>query len=230
MNDGVRILAEAFRDRIKNPIIPAFLISFFAWHWKSLLILFCDDAAISKRVARFNETHPCWNSLLVPLGMAAILVFVLPWVAVVIQQYTEAPLRRARQRKIDFETELIDRELVVAQKRQKLFELDEQVRLDSRLRDIESQLDRLQATQPESTPDGQEDFFEGRDETTVHNAINKLTKLSGVTAPLARKLIENGIATLDQLAAIDQHTQVKLRETIPTITPLVERAKEQASR
>lgn len=71
---------ESTKDRLKNPMIGAFVIAWIAVNWRFIAILFFSSKKIEDKISfietnYFNLQHNLW----IPLGIAVFYVLVLPY-------------------------------------------------------------------------------------------------------------------------------------------------------
>lgn len=72
---------DSLLPRVKNPIVPAFVISWCLWNWDRLLILCFSAKTIEQRITKF--TGPDIGTqfvfyVLAPLASAAVYIFGMP--------------------------------------------------------------------------------------------------------------------------------------------------------
>ena len=105
MTNFVQSLFEGLRDRINNPIAPAFVVAWVVMNWGRLFVLFTSGKTAEDRLKQFtfSEWWPgIWATLAGPFLIAATYVVLMPWVICGIQWIQEEPLRRQRKSKTSF--------------------------------------------------------------------------------------------------------------------------------
>jgi hypothetical protein len=143
---------DGLRDRVKNPILPAFVISWCVWNWQRILILGFSESSIETRVLEF--TRPEWNwqlgfYLVFPLISAAIYVLGMPWVIQAVQWAQMKPIEGARDAKAKFEVRMAKEERKIQEERAKEADLRVAADLVKRVAELE-RLIRTQTTETES--------------------------------------------------------------------------------
>lgn len=80
MIDYFKSLLEASRERLKNPILGTYTISFTLFNWRPLLFLIFSNASIEDKIVVINSEYCCWSALLWPLVIASIITFAVPYI------------------------------------------------------------------------------------------------------------------------------------------------------
>ena len=71
---------ENSKERIKNPFIGAFIISWIAFNWKPILIILFSSKTIEERIEYVETNHiDIFYNLWIPLIFAVIYVSFLPY-------------------------------------------------------------------------------------------------------------------------------------------------------
>ncbi|EAS3170734.1 TPA: hypothetical protein R4A59_004252 [Salmonella enterica subsp. enterica serovar Matopeni] len=79
-------------QRVKNPVIGAFTLSWCAFNWKSLLYLFLSDTKIYDKI-EFISAHSGWTMTFCYPALSAIVICgFLPWANNVVQKWQSKPL------------------------------------------------------------------------------------------------------------------------------------------
>lgn len=110
-------LLKAFHSQVKerliSPLMGAFAISWILWNYRFLIILLSEEP-VRQSFQMINElVYPdfwavVWRGLLVPLGTALLYIFVYPYPAKFVYEFTRKRQRELLevQRKIEDETPL----------------------------------------------------------------------------------------------------------------------------
>lgn len=83
------ILTEAFKERLKNKPVSAFIFSFLVWNWK-LTLTFIDVTSSFKNRINYIETEllPITKEMwLVPIIATAVYIFIIPLISHVVYLY-----------------------------------------------------------------------------------------------------------------------------------------------
>lgn len=74
-------LLESSRDRLKNPIVSAFIFSWTVINWRILGILLFSDKTIEDKISYIEECYTDYNlNLWIPLGIAVFYILILPYI------------------------------------------------------------------------------------------------------------------------------------------------------
>lgn len=72
---------KSAEDRVNNPVIMAFIISWVVLNWKPVLFLIFSSQNIEGKIAHIGETYKYTNfSLFLPIGIALFYVVCLPYI------------------------------------------------------------------------------------------------------------------------------------------------------
>ncbi len=72
------ILSE-LQTRLKSPFFAYFLVSFVAFNWDPLFVLFFDSGLVSYRVEYFRDVTDFWSAVVCPFSLAALYMVGYPW-------------------------------------------------------------------------------------------------------------------------------------------------------
>ncbi|KQC32733.1 hypothetical protein AAU57_04930 [Nonlabens sp. YIK11] len=80
MKEILKSFFESSKERIKNPLIGTFIISWIAINWKPITILLFSDEIIENRINYIETNYASVDTyLLIPFGIALIYVIILPY-------------------------------------------------------------------------------------------------------------------------------------------------------
>lgn len=72
---------ESAKDRLKNPMIGAFVIAWFALNWRTIAVLFFSNKIIEDRITFIESNYLNWDlSLWIPIYIAIFYVLILPYI------------------------------------------------------------------------------------------------------------------------------------------------------
>jgi len=84
---------DSYTDRIKNPFIGSFMISFIIFNWRAFAILLYSDWPMHKRIEWIESNYCDVKNLIYPIGISFIYILVLPYfnlfIEFVLKYYTE---------------------------------------------------------------------------------------------------------------------------------------------
>lgn len=84
------------KDRLKNPLIGAFIISWIVFNWKPLLILFFSDKSIEEKIYLVSPNGFWEAGFWVPLIIAVLYLILMPYVLVLLEKTTDDSFYRRR--------------------------------------------------------------------------------------------------------------------------------------
>ncbi|WP_179335334.1 hypothetical protein [Winogradskyella costae] len=80
MKDIIKSFLDASRERIKNPLIGTFIISWIAINWRPIMILLFSDQKVENRIDYIITHYSSFQTyFLVPFIIALIYVIILPY-------------------------------------------------------------------------------------------------------------------------------------------------------
>lgn len=93
--DLIQNVIDSSKERIKNPIVGAFICSFLIFNWRPISILFSSSIPIQCRIATINDEYCTKWAILVPIVVALIYTLIVPVVMIGID-YCLMPIKRVR--------------------------------------------------------------------------------------------------------------------------------------
>ena len=95
MMDFVQSLSDELRDRVKNPLVPAFVLAWSVVNWSRVFLLVMSANSAEERVAEFwaveDVSYQLWTALGAPLAIALGYVLGMPWIIVWLQRIRSKP-------------------------------------------------------------------------------------------------------------------------------------------
>lgn len=143
MKDFIQSLFKTTEERVKNPFVGSFLISWIVFNWKPILYLFLSKANIVDKInyidINFSETsHLLWF----PLATTIFYILVLPYISWGNEMLIEYSLQKRSQiflnkklRDIDIEDRLAIRNILLEQNKT---EVKEKNRHNELIQDLEN--------------------------------------------------------------------------------------------
>lgn len=80
MREFINSVMDSYSERIKNPFLGSFSITFFLYNWRAFLILLFSDLKIEEKI-KIIDTEYCniW-ALVIPILIAMFYILVLPYI------------------------------------------------------------------------------------------------------------------------------------------------------
>ena len=99
-------------DRITNPILGAFCLSWFFFNWKLILILLFSNSTIEEKIAAIELNHiSLTNMLWLPLGFTVFYLLILPWLLLGVQILQEKANGKRKINQLDFDTQYLNEKI-----------------------------------------------------------------------------------------------------------------------
>lgn len=91
-------LLESSRDRLKNPIVSAFIFSWVVINWRILGILIFSDKKIEDKITFIEDCYSDYYlNFWIPLGVAILYILVLPYVMLIFDSLLRKAFTLRRQ-------------------------------------------------------------------------------------------------------------------------------------
>jgi hypothetical protein len=130
---------DASKERLKNPLVSAFLISWLFLHWKHLFILFfsgLEPTEVIKKIKAIDKGNENWVLLLtywvLPLVIASFYVIILPFIMNIIDEATNKIIKKRKENvydllesEITYKQKLVDAENLLENSKAKLKSIQE---------------------------------------------------------------------------------------------------------
>ncbi|GAA6767382.1 hypothetical protein [Flavobacterium johnsoniae] len=114
--DLIQNVINSSKERIKNPIVSAFICSFLIFNWRPISILLSYSLPIQCRIASINEEYCTKWALIIPIAVAFIYTLIVPVIMIGVD-YCLMPIKKVRIANIyknkDFTT---DKKIKLAEK------------------------------------------------------------------------------------------------------------------
>ncbi|HBL41785.1 MAG TPA: hypothetical protein DDZ90_00145 [Planctomycetaceae bacterium] len=129
---------ESLTERTSNPLVSSYIFFILAMNWKILVILLFGEGDISDRM-RLIETHSYHAAitLIVPLVLSILYVFLMPKISLYIQIFQEKTLTEQKQRKIDNELQLATARKKIIEETVSAEQVRNRIKLDLKEREAE---------------------------------------------------------------------------------------------
>ncbi|WP_339888642.1 hypothetical protein [uncultured Flavobacterium sp.] len=109
-------LLEASRDRLKNPILGTYSISFILFNWRPLLFLMFSKASIEDKIIVTNSLYCSWGALLWPLLITIIIAFGVPYFMLLVDIALVKSKKDRRRIRHDEQIISLDEQITIATK------------------------------------------------------------------------------------------------------------------
>lgn len=94
MKELIKSFFESSRERIKNPLIGTFAISWILINWKPIFILLFSNLTIEKRIQEIELNHTSLKyNLVLPLIIALLYVIILPYLMWLIDELIKKSIK-----------------------------------------------------------------------------------------------------------------------------------------
>lgn len=122
--DLLKDIIDTSKERVKNPIISSFFLSFFIWNWRPIFFILFENTSMTNKIVVINSEYCKTSSILGPLFLAFFYTLALPYIMSIIDKLI-APAKHWRlnnlyeSKKIDLENQisLVSKELELQDKK-----------------------------------------------------------------------------------------------------------------
>jgi hypothetical protein len=122
--EAIQSVWQTFRERLKNPTVGAFIVSWGILNWRIVLILFSSLPLVEK-FDLIDTLGTEWGTLFfVPLGSSVLYVLAMPWILFGVELWQSKPIRLRKAEILGLETEIVKKRLELVQQRQKVREVE----------------------------------------------------------------------------------------------------------
>lgn len=136
-------LFDAISTRVKEPYWGFFLLSFLAFNWRGLFLLFTSSETAQQRIALFDLYTNLWSLLVCPISTALIMVLITPWLKVLFGKFSRIPYEILNSQELNRKHAYLTEEAKLEQLRLKvnntnadLFESQEKELIERAKRDL----------------------------------------------------------------------------------------------
>jgi len=138
-------IKKSFEDRMSNPILGTFTLSWCISNWKVFLILMFSDKKIEAKITAIETDFSGWDTLLVyPLIFTSIYLILSPWLLLGVQTLQEKANSQRKLHKIKEDTSFLTNkvDLVRAESALEEIKLEHELRKEIERKTKELELDR----------------------------------------------------------------------------------------
>lgn len=102
MKGIITAILDTSKDRLKNPFIGAFVLSWIAINWKPIATFLFSKETIKERIQIIELSYESvWNVLYFPLIIAGIYIVILPYVMLGFDMLANIALKKRKEKLID---------------------------------------------------------------------------------------------------------------------------------
>lgn len=99
MKNLINNLLETSKDRLKNPLIGAFIFSWIAINWEPVSVLFFSTDSIYVRIDIIEECYTSlWLNFFLPLLIAVFYIVALPYVMLLMDKIPNWAIKRRKEK------------------------------------------------------------------------------------------------------------------------------------
>jgi len=142
----LKTLFEESKNRVKNPIIGTFILSWIVLNWKAISVFFLSDIEIISRVKYIDENYlDTETSLVIPLILTFIYIVVLPYLILIFNWLLKKANQKRKENHIIEKLEEYESKHKIAREEVKLQEIKtdfkEKKELNLKIKTLQAKLD-----------------------------------------------------------------------------------------
>ncbi|GAB5417909.1 MAG: hypothetical protein Crog4KO_23430 [Crocinitomicaceae bacterium] len=158
MKDFIDNFLNASKDRAKNPLIGAFVLSWIIFNWKPLSILLFSNKSIEQKIDIIQPKHGLSEpNFWIPFGIAVFYVVGIPYLMILIDLLTDQSFAKRKQMASDRRVKELNESRRVVETEVELEKLRTEFkdvsRLNDRNKELETRLEQLNKTIDELNAD-----------------------------------------------------------------------------
>lgn len=92
----IRLIWDAFSDRVGNPWVGSIFLSVLAINWNAFLYLFFSQEGVLDKIEYFEQNTTRSSLVFIPIGVGIAVSVLMPWFSFFHIQMSEFPHARAR--------------------------------------------------------------------------------------------------------------------------------------
>ncbi len=135
-------------ERMANPILGTFSLSWIIMNWKAFLFLAFSDKEIEQKISLIESSYSNWATVLwFPLGFTVGYLFLLPWILLGVQVFQEKANGQRKALKLRSDTNYLSQKIdfVRAESALEEVKLEHELRTELERKTRELDLEREQA-------------------------------------------------------------------------------------
>lgn len=165
MKDFFQSIVDSSKERIKNPLIGAYILSFLFYNWRPISIYLFSKETIESKIEKINESYCSSFIFFWPLLIAFFYVLILPFINMIIETVLLHPTQQRIKQKHN----------------KKIFELNtkkEEYRIEKELEDIRAGLlDMVNLNNQIQQLQNEKDRLQEQHTITVSNFENEINQM-----------------------------------------------------
>jgi hypothetical protein len=121
--DLIKSFVDSSKERIKNPILGAFILSFIIFNWKAILFLFFSTATIEDKLYLISLKYSSFYSLLIPFIISIVYSIAIPKLTLIIEDINKKTKQKRQENlygekkdEVKLKLDLADQELKLQDK------------------------------------------------------------------------------------------------------------------
>jgi hypothetical protein len=147
MKKIMQVISDLSTDRLKNPFIFAFIISWVVINWKAIFIVFFSNEIIENKILSVEIWHSTlWLNVYLPLIMATFYLLILPYLMLVFDKISNKALKNRKDNLFNLKSHDINGKIKIAKQEMALEELKldfkEKSSLNKKINQLESTIEK----------------------------------------------------------------------------------------
>lgn len=130
-------LLDAINTRVKEPYWGFFLLSFLAFNWRGLFLLFFATGTAQERIGLFDSQTNFWGLLFLPIVTSVIILLTTPWLKVIFGYATRSAYERISSQELKRESKYLSEKNSLEKERAVEFANKENELIDQAKRDVD---------------------------------------------------------------------------------------------
>ena len=109
IKEWVDAVKNNFEQRLSNPVLGAFTVSWTLFNWKLLVYLATSDARVEDKIAYIDSNYSNIHSFFTfPAVSAIFITLILPWISFTIQSLQEFVNKKRAIKQFEYDAELLE--------------------------------------------------------------------------------------------------------------------------
>lgn len=130
-------LLDAINTRVKEPYWGFFLLSFLAFNWRGLFLLFFATGTAQERIVLFDSQTNFWGLLFLPIVTSVVILLTTPWLKVIFGYATRSAYERINSQELKRENKYLSEKNLLEKERAVEFANKENELIDQAKRDVD---------------------------------------------------------------------------------------------
>lgn len=97
MTEFLKEFFQTFGERLRNRIFGPFIVSFFFWNWKPVLLILASKAPIENTIKQIENEgmFSIYSAFLIPLGISFMYSLIVPFLSLFIVRFNNWPIKKS---------------------------------------------------------------------------------------------------------------------------------------